>query len=175
MDTQKSKSTFSAILLSLILMVAAFWVSPAVAAEKKTVTDPATGRTWTAPEYGGTLTYVERIAAESTDTWFHGGWAATVFISPVLEKLSVGNWAIDREEHGWNTTSVPLSTLKGALAESWSQPDPLTYVFKIRQGVHWHNKPPMSSRELTADDIVFNYHRYLGLGDFSGAIIKSGV
>ena len=27
----------------------------------------------------------------------------------------------------------------------------------------------MSSRELTADDIVFNYHRYLGLGDFSEA------
>ena len=132
MENQKSKSTFSAILLSLILMVAAFWVSPAVAAEKKTVTDPSTGKVVTAPEYGGTLTHVERIAAESTDTWFHSGWAATVFISPVLEKLSVGNWAIDREKHGWNTTSVPLSTLKGALAESWSQPDPLTYVFKIR-------------------------------------------
>ena len=87
------------------------------------------------------------------------------FISTVLEKLSVGNWAIDREEHGWNTTSVPLSALKGALAESWEiSPDGLTYTFPIRQGVHWHNKPPMNGRELTADDIVFNYHRYFGLG-----------
>ena len=35
MDNQKSKSTFSATLLSLTLMVAAFWVSSAVAVEKK--------------------------------------------------------------------------------------------------------------------------------------------
>ena len=61
--------------------------------------------------------------------------------------------------------SVPLWALKGALAESWEiSPDGLTYTFHIRQGVHWHNKAPMNGRELTADDIVFNYHRYLGLG-----------
>ncbi len=92
-----------------------------------------------------------------------GGYAPLAFTSPVLEKLVIGNWAIDREEHGWNTTYVPLSTLKGALAESWEMPDATTIVYHIRQGVHWHNKPPMSSRELTADDIVFNYHRYFGL------------
>ena len=53
------------------------------------------------------------------------------------------------------------------LAESWSQPDPLTYVFKIRQGVHWHNKPPMNGREFTADDVEYNYQRLTGLGKFS--------
>ncbi len=35
MDHQKSKSTFSAILPALILMVAAFWVSSAVGTEQK--------------------------------------------------------------------------------------------------------------------------------------------
>ena len=54
--------------------------------------------------------------------------------------------------------------MTGQLAESWSQPDPLTYIVKVRQGVHWHNKPPMNGRELTVDDIVFNYHRLMGLG-----------
>ena len=144
---------------------------PAAAVEKEMVLDPSTGEMVEAPRYGGTFTHAERTGADTPDTWFTGGQAATFFISTVLEKLSVGNWAIAREEHGWNTTSVPLSTLKGALAESWSQPDPLTYVFNIRRGVHWHNKAPMNGRELTADDIVFNFHRYLGLG--SGFTVPS--
>ncbi len=125
----------------------------------------STGKMVSEPEYGGRLTFVRPRMPKSTDTWFDGGYAAWAFISPVLEKLSVGNWAIDREEFGWNTTSVPLWTLKGALAESWEiSPDGLTYTFPIRQGVHWHNKPPMNGRELDAYDVEYNYHRYYGLG-----------
>ena len=132
---------------------------------KDYVTDPTTGRVFTAPEYGGTLTFIRPRGPKTPDTWFDGGYAAWAFISPVLEKLSVGNWAIDREVHSWSTTSVPLSALKGALAESWEiSPDGLTYTFPIRQGVHWHNKAPMNGRELTADDIEFNFHRNFGLG-----------
>ena len=70
MDHQKSKSTFSAILLTLTLMVAAFWVSPAaVAAEKKMVTDPSTGKMVTAPEYGGTITYALLADPASPDSF----------------------------------------------------------------------------------------------------------
>ena len=43
-------------------------------------------------------------------------------------------------------------------------PDPLTIIFKIREGIRWQNKPPMNGRELTADDIVVNFHRITGLG-----------
>jgi peptide/nickel transport system substrate-binding protein len=28
------------------------------------------------------------------------------------------------------------------LAESWTQPDDKTYVFKLKKGVRWHPKPP---------------------------------
>src|SRR5207249_1989543 len=28
------------------------------------------------------------------------------------------------------------------LAESWEQPDDLTYLFKLRRNVKWHNLPP---------------------------------
>ena len=159
-----------AIALVMVLVATGLWASPAAedepaaTMEREMVLDPSTGEMVEAPRYGGTFTHAERTGAETPDSWFSGGMAPTFFTSNVLEKLAVGNWAIDREVHGWNTTSVPLSTLKGALAESWSQPDPLTYVFNIRQGVHWHDKAPMNGRELTADDIVFNFHRYLGLG-----------
>ena len=33
----------------------------------------------------------------------------------------------------------------------------------------------MNGRELTADDVVFNFHRYLGLGDFTEADLAPGV
>jgi peptide/nickel transport system substrate-binding protein len=47
------------------------------------------------------------------------------------------------------------------LAESWSQPNETTYIFKLKKGVRWHPKPPVNGRELTADDVKFTYERYL--------------
>ena len=47
------------------------------------------------------------------------------------------------------------------LAESWDEPDDLTYVFHLRQGVKWHNKPPLNGRELVADDVKFTFERFL--------------
>lgn len=47
------------------------------------------------------------------------------------------------------------------LAESWTQPDEKTYVFKLRRGVRWHNKPPAGGRELVADDVVYTIQRFL--------------
>ena len=39
------------------------------------------------------------------------------------------------------------------LAERWEQPDDTTYIFHLRKGVRWHNKPPVNGRELTAEDV----------------------
>jgi peptide/nickel transport system substrate-binding protein len=50
--------------------------------------------------------------------------------------------------------------LEGDLAESWTQPNETTYVFKLRRGVHWHNKPPVNGRELVADDVVYTMNRF---------------
>jgi peptide/nickel transport system substrate-binding protein len=50
--------------------------------------------------------------------------------------------------------------MEGDLAESWTQPNETAYVFKLRKGVRWHNKPPMNGRELTADDVVYTVERF---------------
>ena len=47
------------------------------------------------------------------------------------------------------------------LAESWTQPDDKTYVFKLKKGVRWHPKPPVNGREFTADDVKYAYDRFL--------------
>ncbi len=49
------------------------------------------------------------------------------------------------------------------LAESWTQTNDTTYVFKLRKGVRWHNKPPVNGRELTAEDIKYTYERFLSI------------
>src|SRR5437879_11028497 len=51
--------------------------------------------------------------------------------------------------------------LEPDLAESWSQPNERTYVFKLRKGVRWHPKPPVNGRALTADDVKHTYDRFL--------------
>jgi peptide/nickel transport system substrate-binding protein len=64
--------------------------------------------------------------------------------------------------------------LEGDLAESWSQPNEATYVFKLRRGVRWHNKPPVNGRELTADDVVFSVNHFLTVkGNANAYMLKS--
>ena len=50
--------------------------------------------------------------------------------------------------------------IEGDLAESWTQPNDTTYVFKLRRGIKWHPKPPLNGRELTADDVVYSMERF---------------
>src|SRR5499426_4223418 len=47
------------------------------------------------------------------------------------------------------------------LAERWEALDDTTYVFHLRQGVKWHNKPPVNGRELVAADVKFTFDRFL--------------
>jgi peptide/nickel transport system substrate-binding protein len=47
------------------------------------------------------------------------------------------------------------------LAERWEEPDDTTYVFYLRRGVRWHNKPPVNGRELVAEDVKFTFDRFL--------------
>jgi len=51
--------------------------------------------------------------------------------------------------------------IEGDLAESWTQPNETTYIFKLRRGVRWQNKPPVNGRELAAEDVKYTVERFL--------------
>jgi peptide/nickel transport system substrate-binding protein len=65
--------------------------------------------------------------------------------------------------------------IEGDLAESWTQPNETTYVFKLRRGVKWHNKPPVNGRELTADDVVFSVNHFLTVKGNANAYMLRAV
>jgi peptide/nickel transport system substrate-binding protein len=56
---------------------------------------------------------------------------------------------------------TPEYTYEPSLAESWDHPDPLTYVFKLREGVKFHDGSTM-----TADDVAFSLDRNLSPNSF---------
>ena len=156
----KRSSKLSATLLALILGASVFMAGQVWAA--KYVTDPSTGKVVTAPEYGGTFTYATKLEPPHGDP--NSAHAAGLAISGVAEKLAIPNWAIDRDVHAFSTQFNPTEFYVGQLAESWEQPDALTYVFHIRKGVRFHDKAPVNGRELTAKDVEYTFHRLLGLG-----------
>ena len=46
------------------------------------------------------------------------------------------------------------------LAESWdSAPDGMSYIFRLRKGVKFHNVPPTNGREFTSDDVEYMIRR----------------
>lgn len=62
---------------------------------------------------------------------------------------------------------TPDFTIEPALAESFKQPDPLTLVYTLRDGVRFHSGAP-----LTADDVVYSLNRSRSddLGSFHTAV-----
>ena len=134
-------------------------------AGKKYVTDPSTGEVVTAPQYGGTITFPNKENPIGTDVMVGiTGSNSQSLIDPVLEKLGMSDWAAPRDKFDLSAVFPPAEYTRGQLAESWSQPDPLTVIVNVRQGVRWHDKAPMNGRELTAQDVEFNFHRQLGIG-----------
>ena len=131
---------------------------------QKYVTDPTTGKVVSAPEYGGTFTYVQANMNPSAENkWGPGGLAASV-----TEPLAIADWGLDRRDvFDHMKRPTPLWVMKGNLAESWEMPDDTTIIFHIRKGVYWHDKAPMNGRELTAQDIEYGMQRWFGVGKFS--------
>jgi len=69
-----------------------------------------------------------------------------------------GGACIDAYEHVYEglTRFDRNANVEPCLAESWENPDPLTWIFNLRQGVKFHN-----GEELTADDVKFSIDRVL--------------
>ena len=88
------------------------------------------------PKSGGTLTYAVTAEAPSTDCHAITTYAAVHVLAPhysLLLKVDPDNYP----------------KLKPDLAESWSvSPDGLTYTFKIRPGVVFHDGTPLTSKDV---------------------------
>jgi peptide/nickel transport system substrate-binding protein len=105
------------------------------------------------PKRGGTVktmaTTVERNLEPHSSTGIGGAGGAGA--APCYSNLLTYKWGPD--------VTAPSYIPAPDLAESWAQPDDLTYVFKLRPGAKWHNIPPVNGRELVAEDIIYSFNR----------------
>ncbi|MGH2583539.1 MAG: ABC transporter substrate-binding protein, partial [Dehalococcoidia bacterium] len=97
------------------------------------------------PKRGGTLRYV---------------WQGTSHLDVHQDSISGAQGIVsavyDRLLRFQDAEQLPEPDIAGAMPE---QPDQTTYIFKIRDGVTFHNKPPVNGRILTAQDVAFSLNR----------------
>jgi peptide/nickel transport system substrate-binding protein len=99
------------------------------------------------PRYGGELTFMVPSEPPSYDGHREGTFGTVHPLAPLYNTLL----RIDPTDR---TGTRPFPDL----AESWTiSPDALTYTFRLRQGVRFHDGSPLTSRDVKAsyDKIVF--------------------
>ncbi len=117
------------------------------------------------PEYGGTLSYWIRSDPPGWDPW-----GRTRFWDPTRKIAElVFNPLYSPTAHTGDSCQI---TLDGEIAESWDFVEPTTLEFKIREGVKWHNKPPLNGRDLIADDVVYTLNERYAEGLAGGSYVN---
>ena len=120
--------------------------------------------TWTKAVYGGELTISGGVGfnAQTTLDAFNIVSAGRAGSFGMLLNLDLGRCSmVGREGHfdtcNGKSANVDVFTIVPGLFESWTQPDPTTYLFKVRQGAVWPARPPMNraDRAITAEDLVW--------------------
>ncbi len=92
-------------------------------------------------------------------TWAIHFTIAPTFLEPA-ETTEITSFLFLYALHDALVKSMPDQPQAPSLAESWSESaDGLTYEFRLRQGVTFHNGDP-----LTAEDVKFSLERYHGIG-----------
>jgi peptide/nickel transport system substrate-binding protein len=134
---------------------------------KPTTTPTATtGKWWDklgVPQYGGMITIRKASNPLYWDPYY--GVDTHRVQSYYSETLALtADPTIDRQIWDFKARFIPEEYYRGYLAESWETPDLTTYVFHIRKGIRWQDKPPVNGRELTAYDIEYSWQRMLGYG-----------
>jgi peptide/nickel transport system substrate-binding protein len=115
--------------------------------------DPGPARAQT-PRRGGTL----RLALQSDPVTGFDPHQTISFLTMIPLSFAYSRLVKVKAGSSVKPMTYPIEP---DLAESWTQPDDTTYVFKLKRGVRWHPKPPVNGRELTADDVKYTYERFL--------------
>jgi peptide/nickel transport system substrate-binding protein len=97
------------------------------------------------PKRGGTRRYVWQ-GTSHLDVHQDSISGAQGIVSAAYDRLL---WFQDKEQ-------IPEPDIAEKMPE---QPDPTTFIFKIRDGVKFHDKPPVNGRTLTAQDVAFSLNR----------------
>ena len=101
-----------------------------------------------APKAGGELSVVATADPPSLDPYLQSAGGTYEFVGPIYSKLLM--FAATEGIKPFENKIV------GDLAASWeTTPDGLTYVFKLKDNVKWHNVDPTNGRALTAEDVAF--------------------
>jgi peptide/nickel transport system substrate-binding protein len=100
----------------------------------------------TGPKYGGTLRWPHNVPV----SWDLAGPAASL-----LASYRVFHNALVSFEMGDLSENLNLTKMEGDLAQSWEQPDKVTYIFRLHPNVRWQNVPPVNGRQLVAEDVRY--------------------
>jgi len=115
------------------------------------------------PRYGGVLHFPATVRA----------FDPTVGYRPELALVwdTLTEW-----EATWYFPDVQRTpVIRKTLATSWEMVNPSTWIFKLRQGVKFHNRPPVNGREMTAEDVKYSYELLKDKAQYStrAALVKA--
>ncbi len=97
------------------------------------------------PRYGGVLHFPATIRAFDPTAGYRPELAL------VWDTLT--EW-----EATWYFPEIQTTpVIRKTLAESWEMVDPSRWIFHLRHGVKFHNRPPVNGREMTAEDVKYSY------------------
>jgi peptide/nickel transport system substrate-binding protein len=131
-------------LLVVLLALSLHWASaPAVAQQ---------------PKRGGVVRIAER-EAPSLDPHLSISFLTHSHISLVYSQLV-------RFPNGPEQKHPADFSILPDLAESWKYESPTIVVFRLRKGVHFHNKPPVNGREVTSADVKYSLERFMAKSGF---------
>jgi peptide/nickel transport system substrate-binding protein len=105
------------------------------------------------PRRGGVLRIADR-EAPNLDPHLSVSFLTHSWSSMVYSQLV-------RYAHGPEQKSPSDFSIVPDLAEKWEYQSPTVIVFTIRKGVHFHNKPPVNGREVTAQDAKYSIERFM--------------
>lgn len=128
-----------------MLVAAVMLLSVACMAPAATGTQPAAAEEATSagePKAGGDLTVVLDGEIDTID--------------PHKSVTIVGAQVWPNIFEGLVKQNANLDTVEPLLADSWEQPDDLTYVFKLHEGVKFHN-----GKDFKAEDVKYTFDRVM--------------
>ncbi len=115
------------------------------------------------PRYGGVLHFPAVIRA----------FDPTVGYRPELALVwdTLTEW-----EATWYFPEVQRTpVIRKTLVTDWQMQNPSVWIFKLRQGVKFHNRPPVNGREMVAEDVKYSYELLKDKAQYStrAALVKT--